>query len=311
MRQNHYLYGVVLLGFLLACNNQLSDSLGIGRRQSLQTEFAGSTDTPGYQDGPIGSALFRSPRAFSADSSGNIYIADTGNNAIRKITPEKIWQNSQVSTFIGNQTTAAHTYTLEAPTDVVIDSDGTMYIADKGRILQMKGNSIKVLLNQGIAAPYGLRLRHYKDADMFATKEEHEKLHSKQKIIQEMEAKYGKKPFFSGPDGKINKGAKEWADKDHSDFDRSDSHDKIHKKYGDHTDLTFQDGSHWRIVVLKNGEVVEDNDNPVVKTIMENFPDQSMYSSVMVSSNRNKVVIYMLDPKKYAIYRWAKGNSSS
>jgi len=49
--------------------------------------FAGLAGTSGSADGSGGAARFSSPFDIAIDGSGNLYVADTGNNAIRKITP--------------------------------------------------------------------------------------------------------------------------------------------------------------------------------------------------------------------------------
>ena len=48
--------------------------------------FAGFPGIPGDTDGPGSYARFRDPHGVAVDSAGNIYVADTGNNAIRKIS---------------------------------------------------------------------------------------------------------------------------------------------------------------------------------------------------------------------------------
>jgi hypothetical protein len=53
--------------------------------------------TAGYKDGKGEEALFNNPSNLSIDAQGNVYVADTGNNAIRKITPD-----GMVSTFYKN-----------------------------------------------------------------------------------------------------------------------------------------------------------------------------------------------------------------
>jgi sugar lactone lactonase YvrE len=51
------------------------------------TTFAGSLGQGGAVDGPISSARFLFPFAVAADSAGNIFVADSGNNMMRSITP--------------------------------------------------------------------------------------------------------------------------------------------------------------------------------------------------------------------------------
>jgi len=49
--------------------------------------FAGSMNGPGNLNGPAANARFNAPDGIGTDSAGNIYVADYGNQAIRKITP--------------------------------------------------------------------------------------------------------------------------------------------------------------------------------------------------------------------------------
>jgi sugar lactone lactonase YvrE len=51
------------------------------------TTLAGLADSPGAADGTGNAARFRNPRGVAVDASGNVYIADTSNRTIRKITP--------------------------------------------------------------------------------------------------------------------------------------------------------------------------------------------------------------------------------
>ena len=59
----------------------------------------GSFESYGYLDAVGTAAQFASPAAVAIDSSGNVYVADTNNNAIRKITP-----SGSVSTLAGGPT---------------------------------------------------------------------------------------------------------------------------------------------------------------------------------------------------------------
>ncbi len=96
--------------------------------------LAGTADTPGSTDGPAASALFRGPMGVAVDSSGNVYVADTGNRAIRKITAGTL----QVSTFTPRYTT---------PRSLTVDSStSTLYIADYG------DHTIRSLTTSGASA---------------------------------------------------------------------------------------------------------------------------------------------------------------
>ena len=84
--------------------------------------------------GPATSAQLNGPSSVVADSSGNLFIADSGNNRIRKVT-----QEGAISTVAGN---GVHGYSgdggpatgadLAGPSDVAVDAAGNLYIADSG-----------------------------------------------------------------------------------------------------------------------------------------------------------------------------------
>jgi hypothetical protein len=54
--------------------------------EGLVTTMAGS-GIKGFADGTVTEAKFDTPRGVAVDSSGNLYVGDTGNNRIRKVTP--------------------------------------------------------------------------------------------------------------------------------------------------------------------------------------------------------------------------------
>ncbi len=87
------------------------------------TTFAGS-DSTGLVNGPIASAAFFSPESISIDASGNFYVADAGNNQIRKIS------NGQVTTFASNGVDTLQTGLFDDPTGIAAAPNGNIYIAN-------------------------------------------------------------------------------------------------------------------------------------------------------------------------------------
>ncbi|PTQ99843.1 NHL repeat-containing protein [Mucilaginibacter yixingensis] len=91
--------------------------------------FAG-TGIAGFKDGNAADAQFNHVGGMCVDAAGNIYIADTNNNRIRKITAAGV-----VSTFAGSGTagstndkgTAA---TFNQPYGIVIDKSGNLYVSE-------------------------------------------------------------------------------------------------------------------------------------------------------------------------------------
>jgi sugar lactone lactonase YvrE len=104
------------------------------------TTLAGAT--PGFADGVGTAALFNDPRGIAVDSLGYIYVADTGNNRIRRVTP-----SGQVDTYAG----AALGSLLVQPTGVAVDQDGYVYVADAGanRIRRVGPDGLIVTLAGG------------------------------------------------------------------------------------------------------------------------------------------------------------------
>lgn len=95
------------------------------------TTFVGSAGAMGSVDGTGANARFSYPWGLVADASGNLYVCDSGNHTIRKITPA-----GQVSTFAGTAgqsgsddgTAAAARF--NRPSSIAIDATGNLYVTD-------------------------------------------------------------------------------------------------------------------------------------------------------------------------------------
>lgn len=84
-----------------------------------------STTTCG--DGsPLTDAQFNSPKGLFIDKGGNIYIADSGNNKIRKIDT-----SNNISTIVGTGSPNYSITEINNPTDVFVDEDSNIFIVDK------------------------------------------------------------------------------------------------------------------------------------------------------------------------------------
>src|SRR5690242_8826033 len=98
------------------------------------TRIAG-TSRPGYSGdgGPATLAQLNSPNGLSFDSSGNLFIADTDNQVIRKIS-----RDGTISTYVGSPGQ------LMRPRDVLLDASGNLYVADTvaARILKVAPSGV-------------------------------------------------------------------------------------------------------------------------------------------------------------------------
>ncbi len=93
------------------------------------TTFAGSV-TPGYADETGSAARFNYPSGVALDSTGNLYVADTNNHSIRKITPAGVVTTFAGSTIPGTADGTGSAARFNLPQGITADSSGNLYVAD-------------------------------------------------------------------------------------------------------------------------------------------------------------------------------------
>ena len=99
------------------------------------TTIAGTPGVKGSADGVGAAAQFNNPSAMTADAAGNLYVTDTYNHTIRKITPSGVI--STLSNTAGRATAQSATIdsdiasaTFINPLAIAADSAGGLYISD-------------------------------------------------------------------------------------------------------------------------------------------------------------------------------------
>jgi DNA-binding beta-propeller fold protein YncE len=88
-----YMSDLRLNRIISIANGKVATVAGNNKIDMEHSNIGGYSD-PGFLDGPAKLALFNSPEGIALDPSGNLFIADTMNQAIRKLTPAGV-----VSTF--------------------------------------------------------------------------------------------------------------------------------------------------------------------------------------------------------------------
>jgi sugar lactone lactonase YvrE len=130
---------------------------GAATAQTVMT-LAG-TGATGAGNGQGSLATFNAPLGVAVDASGNVYIADFGNQLIRKLTPD-----GNVSTLAGTAGVRGTGYgqgtgaSFTDPFAIAVDSSGNVFVADRGdgTVRKITPGGYVSPFATGLGVPYGI-----------------------------------------------------------------------------------------------------------------------------------------------------------
>lgn len=96
--------------------------------QGVSSTLAGGSE--GYAEGSGAAAAFNTPSGLAIDGDGNLYVADTGNNAIRKVTPQGLVSTLAGDGIAGERDGKGAGARFNGPLAVAVDAAGVVYVAD-------------------------------------------------------------------------------------------------------------------------------------------------------------------------------------
>jgi sugar lactone lactonase YvrE len=113
------------------------------------TTFAGGVANSGIGDGGPATAAYITPGGLAVDGGGNVYIADTDNNLVRKVTPDGLITSiagdakNQTAGYAGDLGPATSAL-LNGPFAVAVDAGGDIYISERSgqRVRKVDVNGI-------------------------------------------------------------------------------------------------------------------------------------------------------------------------
>ena len=118
----------------------LAPSVSAGKTNWLVSTIAGLAGSPGSADGAGSVARFYRPNGIAVDSAGSLYVADTANHTIRRLSPsvaagQTQWLVTTIAGLAANSGSADGTNgaaRFKRPAGLAADRAGNLYVADNG-----------------------------------------------------------------------------------------------------------------------------------------------------------------------------------
>src|SRR5437899_6964592 len=150
------------------------------------------TGKPGQTDGPASQAQFKEPQGIAIDSNrALVFVADSGNNAIRKIAPD-----GSVTTFAAG---------FKNPSGLAVASDGTLMVADSGNdaIRKIAADGSVTTFASGFKNPVGVAIAS--DGTLFVADSGNNRIRKIENGIVETIAGTGHDGFVDGANAEFKK----------------------------------------------------------------------------------------------------------
>lgn len=151
-------YGVAIdpRGVVYVADGGEANRIRVIRPDGSVATLAGGAE--GFADGAGAAAAFHTPSALALDHAGNLYVADTGNHAIRKVAPD-----GGVTTLAGGGEPGyldgvGRAARFNGPVGIAVDDAGIVYVADTyndrirrigpdGAVSTLAGSGVPMLLD--------------------------------------------------------------------------------------------------------------------------------------------------------------------
>jgi sugar lactone lactonase YvrE len=112
--------------------------------EGVVTTLAGSAGLSGADDGTGSAARFNNMSGITADAGGNVFVADTGNHTVRRITPAGVVTTLAGQPGVtGSEDGVGGAARFNNPYDVAVDGAGKVYVAD------LSNHTIRVIATDG------------------------------------------------------------------------------------------------------------------------------------------------------------------